>query len=58
MSRTILLAILLAALGGCSHVDNAATEGKNAFETGMRTKEKAKDLGVQKESFDQQADEF
>lgn len=58
MKRTILLALLLAALGGCSHVDNAATEGKNAFDTGMRTKDKAKDLGVEKESFDRQAEEF
>jgi hypothetical protein len=51
------LALLLACLG-CSHVDNAATEGKNAFETGMRTKDKAKDISVQKESFDRQSEDF
>ena len=54
-----LAALVLAVMAvGCTHVEGAASEGKNAFDTGMRTKDKAKDLGVQKESFDRQADEF
>lgn len=58
MTRILLIAFVLLCLFGCSHIDNAATEGKNAFETGMRTKEKAKDYGVQKEAYDRQAEDF
>lgn len=56
--KTLAALVLLLACLGCSHVDNAATEGKNAFETGMRTKDKAKDISVQKESFDRQSEDF
>jgi hypothetical protein len=59
MKRLAITVLALAALAGCSNpVEQAAEEGKNAFQTGMRTSEKARDLGAQKESFDRQSDEF
>jgi hypothetical protein len=56
--KTVLMLACLLVVVGCSPVENAAEEGKNAFQTGMRTKEKAGDLAEKKESFDRQADEF
>lgn len=56
--KTVLMLLCLLVVVGCSPVENAAEEGKNAFQTGMRTKEKAGDLAEKKESFDRQADEF
>jgi hypothetical protein len=56
--KLLAAVLVLAVCLGCTHVEGAASEGKNAFDTGMRTKEKAKGLGAQKESFDSQADDF
>ncbi len=58
MTKFAILALCLLAVVGCSHVDNAATEGKDAFQTGMRTSETAKGLGAQKEGNDKVGDEF
>jgi hypothetical protein len=59
LTKIIIVALCLLAVVGCGNpVEQAAEEGKNAFQTGMRTSEKAKDLGVQKEGYDRQADEF
>lgn len=58
MKTLLITAICLLVVAGCSPVENAAEEGKNAFQTGMRTKEKANDFAAQKEAFDRQADDF
>ena len=58
MKTTLLILACAVLVAGCSPVENAAEEGKNAFQSGMRTKEKAKDYAQQKEAYDRQSDEF
>ncbi|MEX2242701.1 MAG: hypothetical protein WD716_02520 [Fimbriimonadaceae bacterium] len=58
MTRILFLALLLGSLAGCSTVEDSAEEGKQAFQTGMRSSEKAREFGEKKESYDSQSDEF
>jgi hypothetical protein len=58
MKTVLIMALCALALVGCSPVENAAEEGKNAFQSGMRTKDKANDIAGQKEAFDRQAEDF
>jgi hypothetical protein len=58
MKRILLLALLLGTLAGCTTVESSAEEGKQAFQTGMRSSEKAREFGAQKEAYDRQSDEF
>ena len=50
----VALACMLLGLAGCGTIDNATTEGKNAFQAGMRTKDQAKDISEKKGKFEQE----
>jgi hypothetical protein len=58
MKYLCLLALALVLVAGCGTVENAAEEGKDAVQAGLRTKDKAKDYGAQKEAYDSQAADF
>ncbi len=59
MTKIAILALCLLTVVGCGNpVEQAADEGKNAFETGMRTSEKAKGFDGQKAGNDKLDDEF
>jgi len=58
MKYLCLLAVTLVVLTGCGTVENTAEEGKDAIQAGMRSKEKAKDYGAQKEAYDRQSEDF
>lgn len=58
MKYLCLLALALVVLTGCSPVENAAEEGKNAFQAGMHSSEKAREFGAQKEAYDKQSEDF
>lgn len=45
-------------LSGCGAVEQAANESTEALDSGMKSKEKAKDYAAQKEDYDKQAEEF
>ena len=60
-NRLFLLAALLCIplfLTGCGAAEKAANEGTKALDSGMRSKEKAKEYASKKETFDAQAEEF
>ena len=52
MKKLVLIAFVASFVAGCSTVDNAATEGKNAVQTGMRTADKARGFDAQKRAND------
>lgn len=57
--RITLLATLLGlavAMAGCGAVAEAADEGENAFNNGMRTKDTANGIAEQKEAFEAEND--
>ena len=59
MTKIAILALCLLAVVGCGNpVEQAAEEGKDAFQTGMRTSEKAKGFEAQKQGNDKVDDEF
>ncbi len=59
MTKIAILALCLLAVVGCGNpVEQAAEEGKDAFQTGMRTSEKAKGFEAQKEGNDKVDDGF
>ncbi|MCH7904294.1 MAG: hypothetical protein IH944_06965 [Armatimonadetes bacterium] len=57
--KTTLLAVLLGlavAMTGCGAAVEAADEGANAFQSGMRSKDQAIDIAEKKEAFEAEND--
>ncbi len=50
ITRLAVAAAIIYVIAGCGAVEQSATEAENAFNNGMKSADKARDIGVKKEA--------